>query len=222
MQGKFDGAVSHLREALQLKPDYSDAHYNLANALANQGKFDEAIAEYQQALRLRPDYADAHCNLGNALLTQGQLAQAVIQYREALRTKPDLFEAQYNLAFALARLGQLQEAIAQYRQALRLNPNHALALNDLARLLATSKDERLRNSAEAIRLASRACELTDDRDPAKLDSLAMAYADAGRFPEAIQTAQRAIDVAGATGNQQLAGEIRARLELYRLGKPYRE
>ena len=215
-------AIGLYREAIRLEPNYADTHYYLGNALASQGKFDEAIAEYEQALRLRPDYADAQCNLGNTLLTQGQLAQAVVQYRDALRNKPDLFEAQYNLAFALARLGQHEEAIAQYRQALRLNPNHAMTLNNLARLLATSKDERLRSSAEAIRLASRACELTDDRDPVKLDTLAMAYADTGRYPEAIQTAQRAIDLAVTTGTQELAGEIRAQLELYGLGKPYRE
>jgi tetratricopeptide (TPR) repeat protein/4-amino-4-deoxy-L-arabinose transferase-like glycosyltransferase len=222
MQGKLDEAIAHLREALRLKPEYADAHYYLANALAGQGKFDEAIAEYTETLRLRPDFADVHCNLGNVFVTRGQLEQAIVQYREALRTKPDLFEAQYNWAFALVRQGRSQEAIAHYAEAVRLNPNQVEALDGLARLLATDKDERARNPAKAVELARRACELTVFQDPVKLDTLAMAYAEAGRFQEAIQTASRGIDLATTARNQELADAIRSRLRLYQLGKPYHE
>ena len=66
-QGKLDEAVACYRRALELKPDYAEAHNNLGNALKDQGKLDEAVACYRRALELKPDFAEAHNNLGNAL-----------------------------------------------------------------------------------------------------------------------------------------------------------
>ncbi len=74
-QGKVDEAITKYLEALRFKPDYPDAHHNLALALAGQGKLGEAIAEYREALRLKPDYPIAHLNLGNALAGQGSWAR---------------------------------------------------------------------------------------------------------------------------------------------------
>ena len=96
-QGKLDEAVACYRRALELKPDYAEAHDNLGNALKDQGKLDEAVACYRRALELKPDYAEAHNNLGNALKDQGKLDEAVACYRRALELKPDYAEAHNNL-----------------------------------------------------------------------------------------------------------------------------
>ena len=88
-QGKLDEAIACYRRALELKPDYAEAHNNLGNALKDQGKLDEAVACYRRALELKPDYAEAHNNLGNVLKDQGKLDEAVACYRRALELKPD-------------------------------------------------------------------------------------------------------------------------------------
>jgi Flp pilus assembly protein TadD len=89
-------------------------------------------------------------------------------------------------------------------------------------VLAASPDDGLRNGAEAVRLAERACELTQDGEASFLGTLAAAYAEAGRFPEAVTTAEKAERLATDAGSKILAGENRQRLELYRTGKPYHE
>ena len=68
----MDEAITHYQKALQINPDYAEAHNNLGNALLQKGRVDEAIAQYQKALQIKPDYAEAHDNLGNALLQKGE------------------------------------------------------------------------------------------------------------------------------------------------------
>ena len=105
---------------------------------------------------------------------------------------------------------------------MELNPDFPKACNNLARIRATHTDAALRDGAQAVELAERCCELTGHQVAAALDTLAAAYAEAGRFDEAIQTASRAIEVATAAGNEKFAQEIRGRLVLYRQSVPYRE
>jgi tetratricopeptide (TPR) repeat protein len=119
-------------------------------------------------------------------------------------------------------LGRTREAVAQYREALRLNPNLAGALNNLAWVLAASPDDELRNGAEAVRLAGRACELTHYGEPLFVGTLAAAYAEAGRFPEAVTTAEKAEQLATSAGLKKVAEKNQQLLELYRTGKPYHE
>ena len=122
----------------------------------------------------------------------------------------------------LGQSGRTREAAAQYREALRLNPSLAGALNNLAWILASNPDDELRNGAEAVRLAERACELTHYGKPVYLVTLAAAYAEAGRFPEAVTTAEKAEQLATSAGLTAVAAKNRQFLELYRTGKPYHE
>ena len=126
-QGKLDEAVACYRRALELKPDYAEAHNNLGTAFKDQGKLDEAVACYRRALELKPDFAEAHNNLGIALKDQGKLDEAVACYRRALELKPDYAEAHNNLGNALKDQGKLDEAVACYRRALELKPDFAEA-----------------------------------------------------------------------------------------------
>ena len=93
-------------------------------------------------------------------------------------------------------------------------------MNNLAWLLATHKDPKFRDPQEAVRLAERACQLTSHEDPSVLDTLAVAYAAANRFPEAVATAESAIELADSTGQKEMAEHIRKRLEFYRRNQPY--
>jgi Flp pilus assembly protein TadD len=221
-KGRFDEAIENYRKAIRINPSYADALNNLGIALAAEGRFDEAIGDYYQALLIKPNNCDALDNLGMALTARGQFNEAIEKYRQAIQINPNRPETFFHLGMTLGQLGRIREAVAQYRQALRLNPDLAEALNNLAWILAASSNDGLRNGTEAVRLAERACELTHHDKPLFVGTLAAAYAEAGRFSEAVTTAEKAEQLAAATGLKDLAGKNRQLLELYRAGKPYHE
>jgi Flp pilus assembly protein TadD len=208
--------------AIQINPNYAEAQNNLGHALAAEGRLDEAIENYRQAIQINPNYAAALDNLGIALATKGRFDEAVENYRQAIQVNSNSPEIFFHLGMTLGQLGRTREAVAPYREALRLNPNLAVALNNLAWVLAASPDDELRNGAEAVRLAERACELTHYGKTAFIGTLAAAYAEAGRFPEAVITAEKAEQLATAAGLTAVAAKNRQLLELYRAGKPYHE
>ncbi|MGD0016421.1 MAG: tetratricopeptide repeat protein [Verrucomicrobiia bacterium] len=220
--GVFQSKQMLWRDTLAKNPDAWIAHYNLGFELANQGKFAEAAAEFDAALQINPDYIPAYNNLGNSLLELGKVTEAVEQYEQALRLKPDHPGAHYNLGNALLRLGKVPEAITQCREALRLRPDFPPALNKLAWILATNRDPNLRNSSEAVQLAERLNASTGGQQTKTLDVLAAAYAEAGRFKDAVQAAQKALDLAMAEGQRELAQQIKGRLKLYQTGRPFHE
>jgi len=180
----------------------------------------EAIQEYEHAIRIEPDSAEAHYNLGKALLQEGRLEEAMAHFEQALRIQPDYAAAHYNLANALARTGKIGEAIAHFEQALRSKPGDPEVQNDLAWLLATHTPSEGGDPVRAVTLAERACAQTGNSAFPYLDTLAAAYAAAGRFQEAVATAQKAIELARAGAQTQLVREMEQRLELYRTGRAY--
>ena len=127
-----------------------------------------------------------------------------------------------NLGNALAAKGRFEEAIETFRKALQINPNYPETLNNLAWALAAGPKAEFRNGAEAVHLAEHACQLTHYDKPVILGTLAAAYAEAGRFPEAVAAAEKEEQIATAAGLQKQAGKCREMLDLYRAGKPYHE
>ncbi len=123
--GKFDEAVKHYHQALQLKSDSTEAHANLGNILLSEGKYEEAAGHYRKTLQVRPNCAEIHCNLGNALLLQRKLDEAVSQYHKALQLKPNLAKVHNNLGTVFTLQGNIDEAVSQYRKALQLRPGYA-------------------------------------------------------------------------------------------------
>jgi protein O-mannosyl-transferase len=221
-EGRLDEAIENYRKAIQLNPDYAFAFNNLGNALAAKGQLDGAVRSYRRAVQIAPKYSTALNNLGVVLAAQGQLDEAIQSYHRAIQSNPKNSDPYVNLGITLGQLGRTREAVVQYREVLKLDPDLPTALNNLAWALATSPDDPLRNGAEAVRLAERACELTQYTQPWFVGTLAAACAEAGRFPEAIATAEKAVQLATTAGNQPLAAENRRLLEFYRAGKPYHE
>ena len=221
-QEKNDEAIEHYLQSLELKPDQPEVYYNLGNVLARERRLDEAVMRYNEALKLRPDYLEARSNLARALAEQGRLEEAIEHWREMVRINPDESVLHSNLGTAYRRLGKLDMAVMHWLQALHLKPNYVSVLNKLAWLLATYEDPKYRDSMRAIELAERGCKLTAYKEPRLLDTLAAAYAEAGRFDQAVSTAQRALELARLLGAEELAVKISKRLELYRQGQAYHE
>jgi Flp pilus assembly protein TadD len=136
-----------------------------------------------------------------------------------LRIKPDHPRAAYNLALTLQLQGNLDQAMTSYHQTLRITPVSVEAAANLAWLLATHPDPKMRDPNQAVTLAEHAAELTQHRNAMVLNALAAAYASAGRFDKAVTTAQTALDLAAADRNDQLADQILRQLQSYKQGKP---
>jgi tetratricopeptide (TPR) repeat protein len=221
-KGQVAEAIAHFRRATSIQPGFAEAQFNLANALLQTKQVDEAIAHFQKALALQPDQAGAHNNLANALLSKGQVDEAIAHFRLALQLQPNLAEAHNNLANALLQKGRDAEAVAHYQAAITVLPDNPRLLNNLAWVLATCPQASVRNGVRAVELAQEAVRLSGTNDPSILGTLSAAYAETGRFSEAMALAQKACAGASAAGDRALLEKDQQLLELYRRGQPYHE
>jgi len=220
--GRGDDAIAHYRKALEIRPDYAEASCNLASALIAKGDLDGAIARYAACLAAVPDQEEAQYNLASALLRKGRIDEAIIQYQKVLAMHPESADAHANLGSALLAKRRIRNAMAEYTKALQISPENLSALCNLAWLLSTSVDPSLRNGSEAVQLAERAESVSSrsDKHPTVLRILAAAYAEAGRFGEAKETAQQAVREAEKEGNSSLSSTLRDEIALYELALPY--
>ena len=135
--------------------------------------------------------------------------------------RPDA-PAYYNLALARVMQRKFDDAEQNLRQAIKLKPDWAAALNDLAWLLATAPQSELRNGPEAVRLAEHACSLEGTNEVRFWGTLDAAYAEAGRFDEAINTAEKVQRLATAANQKDLVQAAEQRLALYRKRQPFHQ
>jgi len=221
-QGDADEAISHLRRAVEKWPRHAQGHINLGNALLQNREIDAAIAEYEKTLAVPFDHAESHYSIGTALRQKGDVEEAIVHYRKALELRPDYANAHNNLGNALRQQGRTEEAVHEYEAALKSEPDSILAGNNLAWILATSPNASVRDGAKAVQLAQRANRLSGGSDPIILHTLAAAYAENRQFSEAVNAAQRALELADANGVASLAESLRSKLALYQAETPYRD
>lgn len=185
-QGASEPALQHIREALRLKPDFSEAHYNLGNVLRDLQRPAEAAASYQQALRWRPDSAETHYNLANALHDLHQYALAAESYERAVRLRPNYPKALNNLGNCYLDLERHAEAVEIYRRVIAMNPGYAKAHTNLGNALRHlgRLDESVAASREALRLEADNAEAHNN--------LAAALLDLGHIEPALAEFDRAI------------------------------
>jgi len=229
-RGELDKAISHFDTALRIRSRKLNPHYNvgsafvrmnLADALARKGQPDEAMVHYEEAIRLQPNYADAYYNRGNVLFAEGRIDEAMADWEKTLQIRPDDADAHTCLGNALLRRGSLKEAVAQYENAIALAPEDPHSRINMAWVLATAPDASIRDGIKAVEFAQQAMELSGGNDPKFLRTLAAAYAESGRFSEAITTAKQAMMIATVQGKAGLAHVLYGDVELYRANVPLR-
>ena len=210
------------RRALACTSRNSGAEQNLGQAIHEKGNVEEAIVHFQNALRIDPSQASVHSALGVALLETGRAQQSLTYLERALQIDPNDADAHYNFGNTLLQLGRAREAVAQYSRALELNRDDVEAQNNLAWVLATCPDAAVRDGTRAVTIAERADSLAMHKSPVISATLAAAYAEAGRFADAVRAAERAIQLASAEGNESRANSVRAQIELYRTASAFRD
>ena len=198
------------------------AENNLGIVFLQRGELDKAIARLQAAIDLRPENGPAHNNLAKAFLQKGQLAEAMIHYRKFLEIEPQNVEARNILGTALIQQGHVREAVEQWQDALAIEPENGNAASNLAWVFATSPEDSIRNGARAVELAERALRLSGGKIPMIFRILGAAYAENGRFFQAIETAQHGAELANSQGNQGLAAELQSNIAVYQSGRPLRD
>lgn len=221
--GKLDEAVYNWQNAIKL--DYNDkaiVHENIADALIFQGKIENAITHWKESLKINPDNINVKINLAKALVKKGQLEVALVQLKDSFILDPDQPMVCNMIAEILYTQGRIPDAIEYWKKGLELKPEWPVVLNNLAWILATHKDDNIRNPVEAMKYAQKACELTNYKSHESLDTLSAALASAGKFEEAVTKAEEALKISVSLGLQKKTDQVKKRIELYRLGRPYRE
>ena len=221
-QGECARAIEESRRALELGPENWLSYAPLLTCLTDSQRNAEAIEAARAALAADPYTANFHYNLGMALARQGDLIGAANQFAYTLLIQPDWMEASANLHSAILSVLKESDAAAQLHQVVATAPESSNLFDELAWLFATHPDARLRNGDEAIRLAKKAWVMTGEKTPALLTTLAAAYAEAGKFPEATTTAQKALSLAKslrAADDAKLSQDL---LTLFQANRPYRE
>ncbi|MEI6197206.1 MAG: tetratricopeptide repeat protein [Verrucomicrobiota bacterium] len=218
----WKNTVSLFEHAVAVTGSSYSAHNGLAIGLEHAGRAREAMVHYRIAMALNPRETQNCKNMAQMLIEQGKWNEAAQLESAILEIEPNDSTTHLNLAVLLQRLDRNEEARQQLELALQIKPDATEVLNNLAWTLATGKETGLRDGNRAVQLAERACELTHYEKTIYLGTLAAAYAEAGRFDEAVATAQKACALAEAAGEKDLLQKNRELLELYRSHQPYRD
>lgn len=216
-----------MRDTLAKRPGHAKAHVTLGGHLLGEERFAEAEDHLRQGIAHAPATdpglsALAHMYLGSALAAQGELAEGIRMLERAREIRPDLGETHAFLGEAYASQGRMVDGVRSFDRAIELLPDVVPLLDRAARLRATSRDPGVRDGALAVRYAERAISIGGSGDWRLLDTLAAAYAEAGRFSDAIAAVERAILAAQATGDSAATGLLEARRALYASKQPLRQ
>ena len=211
---------------LEKNPNHWMSQINRASALLKKGDLDGAMACWKMALQKSPRSLavrrNISRNIGDVFSKMGKTDEAIAQFEKCLSLSPDFAEAHHDLANALRKKRRYSDAIAHYETALRIDPRSVLTMNNLSWLLATCADPSARNGARAVGVATRADLLSGGEDPLILHTLAAAYAENGQFSQAVETAQRALQLAEQQKKGVLLRALPNEITLYRAELPYHE
>jgi len=217
---EYDRAIGDYSEALRRDPTDAQTYCHRGRAYRAKKDNDQAINDYNQAVRLDPKLADAYFHRGNAYKARKESAQAVRDYDEAIRLEPNWADPYFNRANAHRANKEYAQAVSDYSQVIRLDPEDADACSNVAWLLATCPDTKVRDGRKAVEHATKACDLTSWKASYFLSTLAAACAEIGDFDQAIKWQKRALESSQYERNE--GKSARERLALFEDHRPYRE
>ena len=211
-------ALEDIDKILKLKPRLPAAMRDRAILLSDLGKFDDAVSQLEQLQKANPKDPLTLLQLGMLYTAQKSYDKSVAAYSALLADHPEEWMAYRGRGDALLNLGRRIEAVADYDKALARQPKDVGVLNNLAWVLATAPEDKLRDGKRAIVLAVEACKLTDYKQDYILSTLAAAHAEAGEFQNALTWSNKAVELATKEHLEALKKEV----ESYKAHKPWRE
>jgi len=217
--GKYDEATKDFQRVITLKPDHANAWFNLGEIRFEIGKMEQAIRDYGEAIRLDPKDAVGVMRRGLAFSRLERFQEALKDFDRAIEMNENNADAYAHRGDTYQKLAKWKEAADDFLRASDLDKNSAHAYQSAAWLMATCPDEHYREPDLAIQAAEHALAVAEKEEPWYLDTLAAAYASAGRYDEAMETLNKAIETASDGPERDL---LQQRLELYRNHKPYRQ
>lgn len=220
-QNRLRESADVFQQVLKIDPNHRQTQIELARVLFELKDFAGSAKYYREALARRSNDPELRFKLGVALYEGGDTTSAIEEIQRAIDLRPTA-TSHHQLGNAYIRQGNLAKAIEQFRKAVAIQPRFGPSLNNLAWLMSTSTDDSLRNGNEAVQFAESLCEAESQRTPENLDTLAAAYAEAGRFEDAIKTVNEAVRMTKAEGDLQATRSMEKRLVLYKQKKPYRD
>ena len=220
-RGDNELAGENFARVIELLPNNAVARQNYGVTLYLLARYAESIEQLQQAIEVDKSFKRPLFYLGRALEAVGELDEAQKRFDQLIEASPRFASAYPAAANLRAQRGDSAGAIDLLRNAYEMFPENIDIANDLAWQLATSPDQLQRSGEEAVKLAEYANALRGGESFNELDTLAAAYAEVGRFDDAVSAAQQALSLTIQSGLPDVTAAISARLELFRQGLPYR-
>ena len=219
-RGESEAAMKDYAKAISLNPQQWEAYFNRAAELIEHGKFEDALVDLNEVPRINPKFAGTYVNRGNIYVRQGKLEEAIGDYNAALQLEPNRTEVYASRANAFLRQKKYRQAVLDLQTAIQMNSKKPeRALNSLAWLRATCLEAGIRDGKEAVKLAIKACELSEWKDWGMIDTLAAAYAEIGDFDQAIKYEKQVVEMIKPSTDRR---KLQQRVALYEQHKPYRE
>jgi Flp pilus assembly protein TadD len=220
-RGSTAAAVVELDRAVELAPHFAEPYLRRGIAYAKGGDYRRALVDFDRAAELDPAGADPWFNQGLAQLALGKPGLAALAFEEAVKRDGRHRFAWLQLGLVRLQMGDAKLGVTVLRRAAGVQPRSIEAVNTLAWVLATHPDDKIRDGGQAVEWIEPIVRSTAP-DPSLLDTLAAAYACAGRRDDAVNTAREAMQLARSRGDDRLAEKILQRITLYSAGQSFRD
>jgi Flp pilus assembly protein TadD len=207
----------------RIRQEFADyyTHYRIGVGHEQRHEYEKAIEEFRTALSEEPNHVESLYLMASCLARLDREQEAILYARKVAALAPNGPLVHGLLGGLLCSAGQYREALAHLEAAYAENAGDVAVANNLAWLLATCPEAAYRDGPRALRLAEWACKATSYKSPPLLDSLAAAYAEVGRFDEAVRVTRQAIEIVRSSPKASTQ-TLESRLALYLAGKPCRE